>query len=58
MTRFVAGTCESGETPPANAIRGFHSATFTEEAYQKTAAFLVGVLESQRLMRGKQPSWY
>ena len=36
----AAGTYEGGEVPPAYAIRGFHSATLTEEAYQKTAALL------------------
>jgi glyoxalase family protein len=36
----AAGSYESGEVPPAYAIRGLHSATLTEEAYQKTAALL------------------
>jgi len=36
----VAGTYDSGKVPLAYAIRGLHSATLTEEAYQKTAALL------------------
>lgn len=35
-----AGAYERGPVPAAYAIRGFHSATLTEEAYQKTAVLL------------------